>query len=138
MIQNNPKSIAMFKDDFVQTYSRISTRTQEMIKEESTEREQIQLVAEDPSMEIGFNIPDGPPPDDLRLEGEGTEEMDLEAVKAFLQRKWEIFQGFDESFQKALQTEKLDEVNKELAKMSVEKAEGVVELMQEGGMLSFR
>jgi cell division cycle protein 37 len=38
----------------------------------------------------------------------------------------------------ALQTEKLDEVNKVLGRMKVAEAESVVELMQEGGMLSFR
>jgi cell division cycle protein 37 len=40
--------------------------------------------------------------------------------------------------QTALKTEKLDEVNKVLGKMKVAEAENVVELMQEGGMLSFR
>ncbi|OCF59188.1 cell division cycle protein 37 [Kwoniella mangroviensis CBS 10435] len=139
MISHNPKSIEMFVQDFNQTYSRIAQRTAEMIAEEAAagEREQIQLVAEDPSMEIGFNLPEGPPPDDLRLEGEGTEEMDIEQVKLFLQRKWDIFQNFPESFRNALKTEKLDEVNKVLGKMKVAEAEEVVELLQEGGMLSF-
>jgi len=40
--------------------------------------------------------------------------------------------------QTALKTEKLDEVNKVLGKMKVAEAENIVELMQEGGMLSFR
>nr|XP_019008869.1 cell division cycle protein 37 [Kwoniella pini CBS 10737]OCF47650.1 cell division cycle protein 37 [Kwoniella pini CBS 10737] len=140
MISRNPKSIEMFMQDFNQTYTRIATRTVEMIAEEEAagEREQIQLVAEDPSVEIGFNLPDGPPPVDLRLEGEGTEEMDIEQVKAFLQRKWDIFQAFPDNLKNALKTEKLDEVNKVLGKMKVAEAEKVVELMQEGGMLSFR
>ncbi|WWC67564.1 uncharacterized protein I206_101473 [Kwoniella pini CBS 10737] len=139
MISRNPKSIEMFMQDFNQTYTRIATRTVEMIAEEEAagEREQIQLVAEDPSVEIGFNLPDGPPPVDLRLEGEGTEEMDIEQVKAFLQRKWDIFQAFPDNLKNALKTEKLDEVNKVLGKMKVAEAEKVVELMQEGGMLSF-
>lgn len=59
-------------------------------------------------------------------------------VRAFLQRKWDIFQQFPEKFRAALQTEKLDEVNKVLGRMKVAEAESVVELMQEGGMLSFR
>ncbi|WVR04327.1 hypothetical protein IAU60_001327 [Kwoniella sp. DSM 27419] len=139
MISRNPKSIEMFNQDFKQTYERIARRTVELIAEEEAagEREQIQLVAEDPSMTIGFNLPDGPPPDDLRLEGEGTEEMDIEQVKAFLQRKWDIFQSFPESLKSALKTESLDEVNKVLGKMKVAEAEDVVGLMQEGGMLSF-
>jgi cell division cycle protein 37 len=126
----------MFNEDFASTYDRIARRTVEMMAEES-EKEQIQLVAEDPSMTISFNLPDGPPPADLRLEGEGTEEMDIEAVRAFLQRKWEIFQSFNPELQTALRTEQLDEVNKVLARMKVAQAEEVVELMQEGGMLSF-
>ncbi|WWC59077.1 uncharacterized protein I303_101624 [Kwoniella dejecticola CBS 10117] len=139
MISRNPKSLEMFMQDFNQTYTRIARRTVEMIAEEEAagEREQIQLVAEDPSVEIGFNLPDGPPPADLRLEGEGTEDMDIEQVKLFLQHKWDIFQAFPESLRNALKTEKLDEVNKVLGKMKVADAEKVVELMQEGGMLSF-
>ena len=58
----------MFNEDYARTYGRVESRTKEIIAEEG-EREQIQLVAEDPNMEIGFNLPDGPPPDDLRLEG---------------------------------------------------------------------
>lgn len=139
MISKNPKSVNMFNDDFKRTYGRIESRTVEILAEEaSTEREQIQLVAEDPNMTISFNLPDGPPPADLRVEGEGAEELDIEQVRAFLQRKWEIFEGFNEPLKKALQTESLDEVNKVLGKMKVAEAEKVVELMQEGGMLSFR
>ena len=69
MIQRNPKSITMFTEDFDRTYGRIETRTKEIMEEEG-DREQIQLVAEDPNVEIGFNLPDGPPPENLRLEGE--------------------------------------------------------------------
>jgi len=126
-------------EDLEQTYGRIESRTKELVLEDSQqEREQIQLVAQDDNTTIAFNLPDGPPPAELRLEGEGTEELDIEQVRAFLQRKWDIFQSFDEDFKKALTTEKLDEVNKVLGKMKVAKAEEVVELMQEGGMLSFR
>jgi cell division cycle protein 37 len=138
MISGNPKSLKMFNDDYNSTYNRIATRTIEIAAEESSEREQIQLVAEDPSMEITFNLPDGPPPDDLRIEGEGSEELDMEQVRAFLERKWEIFEGFDEKLKIALRSEKLEEVNKVLGGMKVPEAEEVVGLMQEGGMLSFR
>ena len=139
MIAKNPKSIGMFTTDFQNTYSRIERRTVEMIAEEaSQEKEQIQLVSEDPNTVIAFNLPDGPPPDELRVEGEGSEELDMDQVRAFLQRKWEIFEEFPESLKTALRTEKLDEVNLILGMMKVADAEEVVELMQEGGMLSFR
>ncbi|RSH90129.1 hsp90 co-chaperone Cdc37 [Saitozyma podzolica] len=124
----------MFNDDFQSTYERIAKRTVEMMAEEPEpeEREQIQLVAEDPSLTISFNLPDGPPPADLRLEGPGTEEMDVEVVREFLQRKWDIFESFKPELKQALKTEKLDEVNKVLARMKVPEAEEVVEKMQEG------
>ena len=84
MIAKNPKSITMFNEDFVRTYNRIATRTVEILAEEKAagegEAEQIQLVAEDPNVKIGFNLPDGPPPADLRIEGEGSEQMDIEQV----------------------------------------------------------
>ncbi len=140
MITKNPKSIKMFNDDFVRTYAHIEKRSKELAAEaeaSGTEREQIQLYAEDPNMKIGFNVPDGPPPADLRIEGEGADQLDMDQVRAFLQRKWEIFEAFPADFKKALQTEKLDEVNKVLGKMSVAEAEDVVGLLQEGGMLSF-
>jgi cell division cycle protein 37 len=140
MIQRNPKSIQMFTQDLEQTYNRISTRTAEMALESSGpegETEQIQLVAEDPSMQITFNLPDGPPPENLRVEGEGAEELDMDQVRAFLMRKWEIFEGFPEGLKVALKSEKLEEVNKVLGRMKVAEAEEIVGLMQEGGMLSF-
>lgn len=82
MISKNPKSIQMFTEDFIRTYGRIETRTKEIIAEENEDGdvEQIQLVAEDPNVEIGFRIPDGPPPAELRVEGEGAEEIDIEDV----------------------------------------------------------
>lgn len=139
MIQKNPKSLQMFNEDLQNTYTRIAQRTKEMAAEEEAmgEREQIQLVAEDPNLTIGFNLPEGPPPEDLRLEGPGTEELDVEQVRAYLQRKWDIFQSFPPAFKTALQTEKLDEVNKVLGRMKVAEAEPLVELLQEAGMLSF-
>ena len=72
----------MFTEDFIRTYGRIETRTKEIMAEENEEGEveQIQLVAEDPNVEIGFRIPDGPPPAELRVEGEGAEEIDIEDV----------------------------------------------------------
>ncbi|EIW68660.1 hypothetical protein TREMEDRAFT_31687 [Tremella mesenterica DSM 1558] len=137
MISRNPQSIKMFNEDLKSTYARIETRTQQLMAEESQDREQIQLVAEDPNMQIGFNIPDGPPPAELKVEGEGAETLDIEEVRAFLQHKWEIFTSFSSNLQTALKTEKLDEVNKVLGVMKVSEAEKIVELMQEGGMLSF-
>lgn len=140
MITHNPQSLEMFKQDFARTYTHIEKRSKELAaaaEAETGEREQIQLVASDPDMKIGFNLPDGPPPADLRIEGEGAEELDMEQVRAFLQHKWELFEAFPDNLKTALRTESLEEVNKVLGRMKVAEAEEVVEKMQEGGMLSF-
>jgi cell division cycle protein 37 len=139
MITKNPKSLKMFADDFTRTYGHVERRSRELAEEAANDKgvEVIQLVSEDPSVKIGFNIPDGPPPAELRIEGEGADELDMDQVRAFLNRKWEIFEGFPQDLQKALQSEELDAVNKVLGDMKVSEAENVVELMQEGGMLSF-
>lgn len=142
MREAGPRAEAVFQNDVNDTYARMEKRCAEMKAEQAAaggaEREQIQLVAEDPSMTIGFNLPEGPPPENLVLEGEGVSELDVEEVRKFLQRKWEIFEGFKQPMKDALRTEKLDEVNKVLGNMDLEEAEQVVELLQEGGMLSFR
>lgn len=100
-------------------------------------KERIQLVAEDPSQTIGFNVPDGPPPADLRFEGPGTENLDPEEVREALQRRWEIFEGFEDDFKAALKTGKLDAVNEILGDMEVPRAEEVVQLLDIAGILSF-
>ncbi|GMK57783.1 hypothetical protein CspeluHIS016_0406170 [Cutaneotrichosporon spelunceum] len=140
MISHNPKSLKMFADDFSRTYGHVERRSVELAKEAAAddgEREQIQLVAEDPNVKIGFNLPDGPPPEHLQIEGEAAEHLDMDKVREFLQRKWELFDGFPEQLKTALRTEKLDEVNKVLGNMRLAEAEEVVEQLQEGDMLSF-
>lgn len=47
-----------------------------------------------------------------------------------------VFDTFPPGLQRALESGKLDEVNKVLAKMSVDEAEQVVEQLGNGGMLS--
>ena len=47
-----------------------------------------------------------------------------------------MFESFPPGLQRALESGSLDDVNKVLAKMSVEEAEDVVQKMGEGGMLS--
>ena len=74
-------------------------------------------------------MPEGPPPEHLELEGPGTEDLDIEDVRKALQMRWDVFQSFDEPLQNALKSQSLDEVNKVLGSMSVERAEDVVKLL---------
>jgi cell division cycle protein 37 len=130
--ENGKKALSVFTTDVDATYGRMETRVREMNADTQSHlspsgggEEQIQLVAEGTNT-ISFNLPDGPPPAEIRFEGEGTEDWDVEEVRAFLQKKWDIFQAFDVKMQEALKSEDLEKVNKVLGKMGVEKAEAVV------------
>ncbi|KAG8969509.1 hsp90 co-chaperone Cdc37 [Tulasnella sp. 419] len=138
MLSQGPNGPAMkvFLNDFEQTVAMMASRAENIAAEESA-KESIQLVAEDPSQEITFNVPDGPPPENIVLEGAGTEGLDVEEVKKALQMRWDIFSGFDEPMKAALKSGKLDAVNEQLAKMEVPEAEEFVKLLDVGGILSF-
>ncbi|KAF2084844.1 hsp90-like protein [Saccharata proteae CBS 121410] len=112
----------LFNDDVNNTYARIHTRVAELAAENKNPSsegvEQIQLHAVDPNTTINITVP---PPD------AATEED---------KARRQIFEAFPPGLQRALESKKLDEVNKVLAKMSVEEAEEVVEKLGDGGMLS--
>ena len=119
----------MFNDDVDNTYRRIKTRAAEILKERaenpSTEGvEQIQLHAVDPGTTINIGVPPKEPT--------STDPEEREAE----QQARQIFDDFPPGLQRALESGKLDEVNKVLAKMSVEEAEEIVEKLGQGGMLS--
>ena len=130
---------AIFEKDVDDTYAMICTRA-EKAKEEDAQagnRETIQLVCENPDTDVQFNVPDGPPPEKIVLEGEGTENLDPVEVREMLMRRWEMFQGFTPEMQRALQNNSLAEVNAVLEKMSVPDAEEIVQLLDASGILSF-
>lgn len=116
----------VFTDDVTDTYQRIRKRAKEILKEREQEEatggvEQIQLHAVEPGTEIKVFVP----PKEL-LQSADPEEK----------RSREIFEAFPPGLQRALESGKLDEVNKVLGKMSVDEAEEVVGQLGEGGMLS--
>lgn len=128
------KAIDIFLRDVNETYDRMEKRVVEMAAETAARKasgeepegeEQIQLVAEGDAT-ISFNIPDGPPPETITLEGEGTEGMDPVEVWKYLMRRWEIFEGLGEEMKSAVKGETLEGVNKVLAKMGLEQAEEAV------------
>ncbi|KAI9443073.1 Cdc37 N terminal kinase binding-domain-containing protein [Lactarius indigo] len=132
---------AIFRKDVEDTYGHIVKRV-EIAKQEEAEavaggEEQIQLVAENPDTVISFNVPDGPPPEHLVLEGPGTEGMDIEEVRKALQMRWDLFCGLPEDLQEALKTNDLAVVNKVLGNMPVSIAENAVKALDMGGILNF-
>lgn len=137
-MSGNQQAEGIFTKDVADTYRHLVERVN-ISKQEATAgegKEQIQLVAEDPDTTISFIIPDGPPPEDLRLEGPGTEDLDIEEVRKALQHRWDVFQNFPEDFREALKTEKLEDVNKVLGEKPVDEAENLVELLQLAGILN--
>ncbi|KAH8113509.1 hsp90-like protein [Phellopilus nigrolimitatus] len=141
MTSGDPRAEAVFLKDVEDTHAHIITRVKAAKEEEAAAiangGEQIQLVPENPDQHISFIVPDGPPPQDLRLEGPGMEDLDIEEVRKALQLRWDVFDGFSDDLKEALRSQSLEEVNKVLGKMKVEDAENVVGLLDTGGILNF-
>ena len=139
MIAGDPRATAVFEKDVQDTYAHLVERVRISNAEAAAagSGEQIQLVPENPDSTIGFNVPDGPPPENLELEGPGFEGVSVEDVRRALQMRWDVFSGFDADMQAALKSGALEEVNKVLGRMRVEQAEEVVKLLDVAGILSF-
>ncbi|EKM79280.1 hypothetical protein AGABI1DRAFT_74161 [Agaricus bisporus var. burnettii JB137-S8] len=137
MITGDKRAEKIFLDDFERTYNHLVERVRITSETANAGREQIQLVAEDPNVKIEFDVPDGPPPEHLSLEGPGTETLDIEEVRKALQLRWDIYSTFPEDFQEALRGGDLQEVNKVLGEMDVTTAENVVNSLDMAGILSF-
>ncbi|KAK7056884.1 hsp90 co-chaperone Cdc37 [Paramarasmius palmivorus] len=138
MISGDKRAEKVFVDDVENTYGHLVNRVTKS-KEEVTAggKEQIQLVPESPDQAITFNVPSGPPPENIVLEGPGTEDMDVEEVRKALQLRWDVFEGFSEELKAALTANSLEKVNNVLADMDVTEAENVVQQLDIAGILSF-
>ena len=137
MISGDKRAITVFKEDVERTYGHVVNRVNINKEEESAGREQIQLVPENPETKISFNVPDGPPPEDLVLEGPGTEGLDIEDVRKALQFRWDVFEGYPTELKEALKEGGLDGVNRVLGEMDVAEAEGVIQSLDATGILNF-
>lgn len=140
MIAGDKRAVPIFVKDVEDTYAHLVTRAAAAATEASAstqEKEQIQLVPENPNSTISFNVPDGPPPDDLVLEGPGTEDLDIEEVRKALLMRWSVFEGFSEALKDALRVGTLEAVNKVLGEMDVGEAEEVVSQLDLAGIMSF-
>lgn len=134
MTLGDKRALTVFKDDVERTYQHIVNRVN-INKQE--QREQIQLVPENPATTISFNVPDGPPPENLVLEGPGTEDLDVEEVRKALQFRWDVFQSYSEELKEALRDGGLEGVNKVLGDMEVAEAEAVVQSLDAAGIMTF-
>ncbi|KAH8104810.1 Cdc37 N terminal kinase binding-domain-containing protein [Cristinia sonorae] len=138
MISGDQRATVIFEKDVQDTYNHLVERVRISKAEEKAQpAEQIQLVPENPETKITFNVPDGPPPEKLELEGPGFEDVSMDDVRKALQMRWDVFSAFDPKLQEALKSDSLDEVNKVLGNMRVEDAEEVVKLLDMAGILNF-
>lgn len=136
MVQGDPRACGVFETDVEKTYLHLVERVA-ATQAASAGEEQIQLVPENAGSTISFNVPDGPPPERLQLEGPGFETVSVEEVRKALQTRWDLFQSFKPEMQAALKSGELDAVNRELGKMKVEDAEEQVRLFDVAGILNF-
>ena len=91
MITGDPRATGIFEKDVQDTYAHLVERVRISKAEESAAGgEQIQLVPENPETSITFNVPDGPPPENLELEGPGFENVSIEDVRKALQMRWDM------------------------------------------------
>ena len=140
MITGDKRASSVFVDDVEKTYAHLVSRVAASQAESAAEgggTEQIQLVPENPEQTISFNVPEGPPPENLVLEGPGTEDLDIEEVRRVLQLRWDVFQGFSEQLRNALREGSLESVNKALGAMPVDEAESIVSRLDMAGILNF-
>jgi len=139
MMSGDPRAESVFVKDMEETYAHLASRVKAVKEEEENAPgpEQIQLVPEKPGQTISFNVPEGPPPEDFTLEGEGLEGIDKEEVRKALQMRWDVFKGFPENLQEALKTQSLDSVNRVLGNIKVDEAEKIVGLLDSAGILNF-
>jgi len=138
-----PKAMEVFINDVESTYDRISKRCAVIISERSQEpasKEQIQLVPTNPTTSITFEVPEGPPPENLELKTEDPEEaskLDVEEVRKFLWDRWNTFNQFPKKLQKALKSKQLDQVNQVIGDMEIPEAEKIVQDLDRVGILCF-
>ena len=94
MISSDPRATAVFEKDVQDTYAHLVERVRVSKAEEAAAGgEQIQLVPENPGQTISFNVPDGPPPARLELQGDALRDVDPEDVRRALQLRWDVFCG---------------------------------------------
>lgn len=108
----------VFHKDVKETYEKLRNRARELAQEraanpESAGVETIQLQAVEPGTSINIAVPPSNSDDPV------------------IQNSRKIFETFPPGLQRALESGNLDEVNKVLAKMSVEEAEEIVEMLGE-------
>jgi cell division cycle protein 37 len=137
MVAGGQSAQSIFRTDVEDTYQHIINRVESQKlkkKQRPVPPESRSNFTENPDTVISFNVPDGPPPENLVLEGPGTESMDVEDVRKALQMRWDLFCGLPEDLQESLKTGDLTAVNKVLGNMSVSDAENAVKALDMEGI----
>ncbi|KAI8057427.1 histone H3 [Thamnidium elegans] len=111
----NTQGRKMFFDDVEKTYGRIQSRCVEIMAEESPESNQVETIQLQP-------VGDG---SQLIIRVPGPEDKEA----------YEVYKSMPVSFQEALATGKLDEMNKVLERLSVPQAEELVKQCSDYGFL---
>lgn len=111
----NTQGRKMFFDDVEKTYGRIQSRCIEIAAEESTEANQVETIQLQPVGDGSQLIIRVPEPEDKEA--------------------YEVYKSMPISFQEALKTRKLEEMNKVLEKLSVPEAEELVKQCSDYGFL---
>lgn len=130
---------AVFMKDVQDTHARIMDRSAVLASQSANpeEKEQIQLMSEGDTA-ITFDVPEGPAPENIVLEGEAKlQQLDTAAVKQWLDERWNIFEAFDGKLREALKSGSLESVNKYLGDLPVSTAENVVKDLDRAGILNF-
>lgn len=115
------RATQLFNQELESTYAKIKLRADEAPAESTTDEpqvEQIQLHAVNPGTKIAISIPPA-----------GHSDPEIQEAR-------EIFDNFKSDLKAALETGKLEEINKVLGDMPVEEGEAVVEQLSRGGMLA--
>lgn len=118
--KNHPANDAFMKDVKF-TYDHIKSRCKILKEKENQEEEQveqIQLYSVDPNTQIAVHVP--------------PSDSDVPEI----QEARKVFEALSPELRKAIETQKLDEINKVLANMDVPEAEEAVRLLDECGALS--
>lgn len=127
-VMNNPQGKQSFLESVKQKFNHVKQRSKIIEEETINEQESgegietIQLKSLDDSTELEVNLPN----------------FELKGIDENEDKKIEAFNKLPKDMQVAVKTGKLDEVNKVFSKMTVEEAENILEIFDEGEIIGIK